>query len=655
MRRLTRTAILASGLLAAVDGVTPGELGAAGSRRAYLLTFDYSYDEHSTEPLVPEISYTHRGRCSGSVELAEAGTDLTGATAYTGGGQCGGFSYFRQTFTYPDVTAYQESDCAGTADSPPGFEGLLVVRENGTYDLTPPSAIWPGTARYLDGSTAAATRSPDAIPRLLNERRPVPGNPVITYSGTVVQEHVPGVNFSIHFTATLTPIGPPPKLVLEQTDKTVLPEVGQTISGKVTRVGTSGTPVPIRFLLEEVTNEPGVCLNGADAATAPDLDFASPANLLFKPPVAAGSSGWILETLVPSVGATCEIAVRDYGAWGKLRAEARYDGSWHPIPVRRTREGFTTVPFDKNRNKIADKWEKDERLRSADGGGDLEKKPAGDKTTVGDGFSNYEEYRGIFSRAVHRRMKPGVKELVVENAMGAPGESGLALFEGISGFPVIRLDPGELPQDRIVNAQKGLFHNGDQHGLRLVDEALGGGVAGEAVPAAVHGKRPKDCTRVRIDQSAIVSHYPAGEGGAEVSVTIAHEVAHCIGVEHHGDPVEVTANRDVTPLDTLTTLIGADGVRIPIPAEGYHVSGALNGPHDDASGDVACVMCYTDVYQWCVVPPTGPDFTFYAAQPRVTGTRFCKNAKGTGFNAGGRYFGDAARGNCLGQMRVRDY
>lgn len=49
------------------------------------------------------------------------------------------------------------------------------------------------------------------------------------------------------------------------------------------------------------------------------------------------------------------------------------------------------------------------------------------------------------------------------------------------------------------------------------------------------------------------------------------------------------------------------------------------------------------------------DGTFYAAQPRVTGTRFCKNAKGTGFNAGGRYFGDAARGNCLGQMRVKDY
>lgn len=217
------------------------------------------------------------------------------------------------------------------------------------------------------------------------------------------------------------------------------------------------------------------------------------------------------------------------------------------------------------------------------------------------------------------------------------------------------MDAGELRQDRVANEHHGLDHNGDQHGLRLVAQTLAPGVLGEAVPIQKLPKFPKDCTEVHVDVAQI-AQIPDGRAAGELAATIAHELAHCIGVEHHGDPVISTANRDLLPADAAHyRLVGSDGVDIAIPPQGYHVGGSLGGPQNDASGDVTCVMCYTEVYQWCVIPPTGPDYVLYAAKPPVTGTHFCKSPKGTGMNAGGKYFGDAPRGNCLGQMRVKDY
>jgi hypothetical protein len=168
----------------------------------------------------------------------------------------------------------------------------------------------------------------------------------------------------------------------------------------------------------------------------------------------------------------------------------------------------------------------------------------------------------------------------------------------------------------------------------------------------MHHKRPKDCTKVRIDSDLIVATDPAN-AAAEIKATIAHELAHGVGVEHHGDPVTVTANRDIESLDTNYKIFDVDGKEIT--ERPYHLSGDLGGPGNDASGDVNCLMCYTHVYQWCVIPPTGPNFEIFAAKPPVIGTRFCASAVGTGYNAKGKYYGNASAGNCMSQFHVKDY
>jgi hypothetical protein len=56
-----------------------------------------------------------------------------------------------------------------------------------------------------------------------------------------------------------------------------------------------------------------------------------------------------------------------------------------------------------------------------------------------------------------------------------------------------------------------------------------------------------------------------------------------------------------------------------------------------------------------IIPPTGPDFEIFAAKTPVVGTRFCGSAVGTGYNAEGKYYGNAAAGNCMGQFHVKDY
>lgn len=478
-------------------------------------------------------------------------------------------------------------------------------------------------------------------------------NGVLHFSGTVPLTNDPNLCRTMDIDWTLTPVGPPPKLLLKQTNPSFVPEDNNTVPGVVVQQGSGGTPVPIRFILSEVTKEPGTCLNSPDQNTDPDLEFPLSNLGTFAPPVATGD-GWTIETLIPATSATVQIHSKDWGAWGKLRAEAFYNGIWNAVPAEKSNQGFVTVPADQNNNKIADAWEKQNKLRNPAGGADTDKLPAGDKS-AGDGFSVYEEYRGIIAKGQHRRLDPNKKELIIENMMGSDGDAGIAFFGSASGVGAIQVEGAELPEDRVVNKNtSGLFHNGDQHGLLLVGEVIGGGTAGEAVPANVVHKRPKDCTKVRIDKAVIQAADPANFAG-ELRATIAHELAHGVGVEHHGNPVNVTANRDILPSDSHYKVFDSDGKRISIPAEGFHLSGALGGPGSEASGDVNCVMCYTHVYQWCVIPPTGPDFEIFAAKPPVVGTRFCTSAVGTGYNAKGKYYGNASAGACMSQFHVKDY
>ena len=73
----------------------------------------------------------------------------------------------------------------------------------------------------------------------------------------------------------------------------------------------------------------------------------------------------------------------------------------------------------------------------------------------------------------------------------------------------------------------------------------------------------------------------------------------------------------------------------------------------DESGDLSCIMAYTQAYLWSF--RYLQDTLLYRAVPALpVGYRLCTSKAGTGINANNQFFGDAKFGNCLGQLRVRD-
>jgi len=81
-------------------------------------------------------------------------------------------------------------------------------------------------------------------------------------------------------------------------------------------------------------------------------------------------------------------------------------------------------------------------------------------------------------------------------------------------------------------------------------------------------------------------------------------------------------------------------------------------PGNEISGDVQCIMAYSGIFTWAL-HRDGANYAYYSAGQTAPGTLFCTSPAGTGINAADHrpapLFGDAARGNCLGMMRVRDY
>ena len=91
----------------------------------------------------------------------------------------------------------------------------------------------------------------------------------------------------------------------------------------------------------------------------------------------------------------------------------------------------------------------------------------------------------------------------------------------------------------------------------------------------------------------------------------------------------------------------------------FDIGGGVGNPGNESSGNVDCIMCYNDIYNWCYQDSVR---TFYAVPFIAQGHIFCKSPAGTGPNASHTVnnrkatgmFGDATTGNCIGRMRVKD-
>jgi hypothetical protein len=344
----------------------------------------------------------------------------------------------------------------------------------------------------------------------------------------------------------------------------------------------------------------------------------------------------------------------DYGGWTNVMATAELaDGQTVVARAKGGSQGTQlSVPKDDNHNHVADGWEEG-RGWSPDATADTDGLPQGDGVD-GDGLSFYEEYRGFRCKGVHTRTDPVHKDLFIYDQ----NDLGIGCF-GDSGITVHFVDKDEFGQEdgarnpNVINCNRGYAALGAQHLLflrnfKLSESVLGSGNTG----------LPKDAEFVNIDadkNKAVDKNLAT----PNTPSTIAHELAHCCNVWHHGESDYVGCDfQDRDPA-------GNWKYEYPPETRGT-VKFAIAAMHGQTSGVQACIMRYrsANFYEcadgdrrWHKEPGEGEWITgFVYPSGLQPGTVFCGQKQGTGINSGGLAAGDAARGrgDCIHQLQIND-
>lgn len=441
-------------------------------------------------------------------------------------------------------------------------------------------------------------------------------------------------------------------LVLEKVDESWRPS-GEKKSPPVEVAVKSrwpdSEPVRLRITLYEVTREKGTCLNSRDDSTELDLYLEASDNPQFKAPEKKGD-GWMVESREPLREATLRVRARDFGAWGRVKAEGKLGGNWYPIEVADSAKDYTTIPLDEEggENYIADSWERGWVELGSDPTSDDEEEPL--TAGHGDGIALYEEYRGFLVDGEHQRTSPVTKDLFIHFQRGSSLGGYADSIREATGLLVRKIRANEFvnPGTRVINPNRGRLTVTEQHGLYAVDwfpdgEYLEAGTAGLAECAGGVPGRPKDCIMVVVSVEA-----------NDRETTLVHEVLHALEVWHHGDK------------DAKLALCKVDGVYYPILSEApcTERGGVLEknwvayrgGQH---SGDQECVMVYDDCASFWKNPQgflaTNDDGSL--AEFEEVGARhshLCGGPHGTHFNSDGKQAGNASRGSCDVQIWVSD-
>jgi hypothetical protein len=405
-----------------------------------------------------------------------------------------------------------------------------------------------------------------------------------------------------------------------------------------------------RFTLSDISNEPGYCMNDGDEDEA-DLEFIWEPDR-FEPPeyqeADAGPPDEVMETREVVASATVKIQPKDYGGYAVLMAEVNFCGIWYPAKVKGEDEYSITVPLDDNNNHIADGFQKWDR-GGAPGDDDDDFIPGGDGFD-GDGFSNYEEYRGFMVKEGDKKKwlstDPKTKDLFIY--FGEP-----SLSWGY--FGVTRLALHEIYEDgffdtkeRVVNYNHRTHHVVDQHGIYMKTGYADGKLASCYPRNAPLPWTPKSFDYVIIDTSLHKST-------EELLLTEAHELGHCVNILHHGD-----GNKKLPVSQFLKDPRYYEAFKDMDPNAVINV--ALYNQQN--SGNESCFMRYD--YASFYMRNDGQMYV-YPEWDSVSG-HLCSSVEGTGVNKEGpadqRVYdgiimvfpmcGDASRGKCTKQIRVND-
>jgi hypothetical protein len=330
--------------------------------------------------------------------------------------------------------------------------------------------------------------------------------------------------------------------------------------------GASGR---FEFKLEDVSTEPGVCMNYPfeDADDTLDLTIAP-----VRTGMVFGGDGQTAKTETDMTEATVMVQVRDWGAYGKISATARLVIGGEEIEVqavaKKSGEPYVSIPKDENNNSIADAWEEQNGVYPCAGDADEDDTPEG--KCNGDGLSAYEEYRGFFIRGFQQRLNPKKKDLFVYDPDSLAQQSNLASATQLEvHYPIDKESHCTGSSDRIINFNKDRYHVIDQHCLWVKKKAHGTPDPfnwGECEGGAEIGPpRTADkyvlvfANQIREDITSVFQKNKLkitntlGQRGirpdaawleaqvqAAIGMVTTHEACHGIGVSHHYKSLRLT-------------------------------------------------------------------------------------------------------------------
>lgn len=371
----------------------------------------------------------------------------------------------------------------------------------------------------------------------------------------------------------------------------------------------------------------------------------------------------------------------DGGGWSDLKVVAILQGGIQIEGHLLNPSGTTTIPIPKRKpgSHIADAW-----LQANNNPGELDDKDESTGNTKnGDGLTAYEEYRGVWSMTQHRRLDPKKKELGILSNRGdaAIFDEGISWFKAASGLEVVRFNEDEIDStSRKLNGNKNTSHDYDQFVLKLRTGPTTKFAAGENRPVHLDYMLPFQSDVVVINTSYMNSFHPRQAIEARnmnipmpytlnelIASTVAHEIAHGVNVNHHGDRSNsVMQEREIWEGQGNFHVFNNKPIPQEIPVSQWDFDAGLQKhyykifgntgqrtPGNEESGDMTCFMCYTSMYNWCVVTGSDGSINYYMVPLLPVGKKMCKSPAATGINTKPWFFGPAVRGNCLNQIQLR--
>lgn len=454
-----------------------------------------------------------------------------------------------------------------------------------------------------------------------------------------------------------------------------------------------------RFELLDTSREPGVCMNwpvpakGDAPAEDPEFDlrFTSPspeiAVLSPRRQKAGARPLPRVDSPLPSAWVTLECF--DFGAHADLQVIAELVDE-RQVLGHLDLDGDTQyrirLPHRPPNSRIARVWRDRYQLTAADDA-DEDDQPVGDGQK-GDGFNNYEEYRGFRVAGAHVSPKPTVKDLFVRSTTEGPvsaacrslevnsavdGREGLSIWDGLT--------EEEWHESRVMNLHRSASAPGAakerQHGVLVEDSPADGPAIISRTRVVAEPPRPKNVTSLQVH---LLDNTPQ---------TIAHELAHAIGVEHHGE-IDYYARWDVREVEQSgvgkifrfteqrLSVNSATGALTPFGVPYFirvfdegntHeirpvLDGSVSWPQTNYvaqrggqnSGQQYCLLRYNNANAYIPKGRVTDRIRFRrpitVVLPGVNVYGLCRSCEGTGINP--QRFGHAFLGNCLGQLCVRD-